>query len=107
MTPDDLSARYRDYIDVLNRQDWDRLNQHVAASVCHNGRQIGLEGYRAMLEGDFQAIPDLRFEIALMVAQPPRIASRLSFDCTPLGTLVRPAGSWAARAILRKRVLHL
>jgi predicted ester cyclase len=40
-----------------------------------------------MLEGDFDAIPDLRFEIALLIADPPLIASRLHFDCTPRGML--------------------
>ena len=45
---------------------------------------IGLSGYREMLEriaGD----PDLRFEIQLLVADPPHVASRLRFDCTPKG----------------------
>ena len=40
-----------------------------------------------MLEGDFRAIPDLRFEIELLISDPPRIASRLNFDCTPRGML--------------------
>ena len=40
-----------------------------------------------MLEGDFRAIPDLRFEIGLLVSDPPRVASRLNFDCTPRGML--------------------
>ncbi len=40
-----------------------------------------------MLERDFRAIPDLRFEIALLVSEPPRIASRLDFDCTPAASL--------------------
>jgi predicted ester cyclase len=40
-----------------------------------------------MLEGDFQAIPDLRFDIRLLVSEPPVVASRLHFDCTPAGLL--------------------
>ena len=40
-----------------------------------------------MLEADFRAIPDLRFAVALVVSQPPWIASRLRFDCTPVGLL--------------------
>ena len=40
-----------------------------------------------MLEEDFQAIPDLHFNIALLIAEPPRVACRLLFDCTPTGTL--------------------
>ncbi len=38
-------------------------------------------------EGDFRAIPDLHFDIHLLICEPPRIASRLRFDCTPTGIL--------------------
>ena len=40
-----------------------------------------------MLEGDFRAIPDLYFDIRLLISEPPRVASRLRFDCTPTGLL--------------------
>ncbi len=40
-----------------------------------------------MLKGDFRAIPDLYFNIELLLSDPPRIASRLHFDCTPTGIL--------------------
>lgn len=71
MTPGQLEDFYRGYIDCLNRQDWPRLGDFVHDAVAHNDRPLGLAGYRAMLEGDFRAIPDLRFTIALLVAQPP------------------------------------
>lgn len=87
MTPGQLEDFYRGYIDCLNRQDWPRLGDFVHDAVAHNDRPLGLAGYRAMLEGDFCAIPDLRFTIALLVAQPPNVASRLHFDCTPVGEL--------------------
>jgi predicted ester cyclase len=38
-----------------------------------------------MLERDFSEIPDLYFNIQLLISDPPYIASRLSFDCTPRG----------------------
>ena len=38
-----------------------------------------------MLEKDFFEIPDLRFTIQLLVSDPPYIASRLAFDCSPKG----------------------
>ena len=38
-----------------------------------------------MLERDFEEIPDLRFNIELMVCEPPLVASRLMFDCRPKG----------------------
>jgi predicted ester cyclase len=87
MGPGELAAAYRGYIDCLNRQDWPALGRFVHDRAEYNGEPIGLSGYRAMLERDFEAIPDLRFEIVLMVSEPPTIASRLSFDCTPVGDL--------------------
>ncbi len=85
MTEAELAAIYRDYIACLNEQDWPRLGHFVAHDVVHNGRPFGLAGYRAMLEGDFRAIPDLRFEVELVTCDPPNVAARLSFDCTPTG----------------------
>ncbi|ERI14094.1 putative ester cyclase [Ochrobactrum intermedium] len=83
-----LAEIYRDYIACLNRQDWDDLGLYVHEEAVHNGRALGLDGYRRMLEQDFEAIPDLRFNIELLVSDPPRIASRLQFDCTPKGMLL-------------------
>lgn len=83
MTKNELSDIYRDYIDCLNRQDWSSLGVFVADEACHNGRQIGLAGYRQMLEGDYRDIADLRSNVRLLIADPPFVASRLVFDCTP------------------------
>jgi predicted ester cyclase len=87
MTRGDLSDIYRGYIACLNNQDWPNLGMFVGEDVHYNGKRIGLSGYRAMLEGDFLAIPDLQFNIRLLISEPPRIASRLHFDCTPRGML--------------------
>ncbi len=87
MTRDALATFYRGYIDCLNRQGWDDLGEFVGADVVYNGARVGLSGYRAMLEDDFRAIPDLHFKIALLVSDPPLVASRLHFDCRPVGEL--------------------
>ncbi|WP_343313556.1 ester cyclase [Brucella sp. BE17] len=87
MTRDQLSDLYRRYIECLNRQDWERLHQFVHDEVEHNGNAFGLSGYRKMLQSDFRAIPDLNFKVDLLVSDPPRVASRLLFDCTPKGML--------------------
>ena len=87
MNPEELRQRYKGYIDCLNSQDWKRLEEFVDKDVEYNGKLISLSGYRKMLEGDFKAIPDLRFNIAILSADPPMIASRLDFDCTPIGML--------------------
>ena len=83
---DDLSALYRGYIDCVNAQDWASLGRFVGEDVTHNGRPLGLSGYRAMLEDDYRAIPDLHFNIELLACEPPLVAARLHFDCTPIGT---------------------
>lgn len=87
MDKHELGDIYRAYIDCLNRQDWQNLGRFVGDDVHYNGTRIGLSGYREMLEGDFRAIPDLFFDIDLLISDPPRIASRLRFDCTPVGVL--------------------
>lgn len=84
---------YERYIACLNARAWDRLADFVAAEAVHNGRLLGVDGYRAMLEGNCRDIPDLYFHVELVVADEGRIASRLRFDCTPvnefLGVRVR------------------
>lgn len=82
-----LSDIYRNYIACLNRQDWPNLGSFVDKDVHYNGAPVGLSGYRNMLEGDFLAIPDLHFDIRLLICASPHVASRLLFDCTPKGLL--------------------
>ena len=85
MTKNNLSDIYRAYIACLNQQDWPKLGQFVDENVARNGQRLGLSGYRRMLETDFHEIPDLRFNIQLLIADPPYVASRLAFDCSPKG----------------------
>ena len=82
-----LKDAYTGYIACLNRQDWSALGDFVDDEVHYNGERVGLAGYRKMLERDFSAIPDLRLVIDLLIAEPPHIAARLLFDCTPVGEL--------------------
>lgn len=76
---------YLAYIACLNAQDWSRLGDFVQADVRHNDRPLGLAGYRAMLENDFARIPDLRYEVELLVADVHCVGSRLRFNCSPQG----------------------
>ena len=80
-----LADIYRNYIACLNSQDWLRLGNFVHDNAQHNGKRIGLSGYIAMLEKDFNDIPDLHFNVQLLICEPPHIASRLLFDCAPQG----------------------
>jgi predicted ester cyclase len=83
-----LSAIYRDYIACLNKQDWPKLGQFVHDEAIHNGRRFGLSGYLEMLRRDFDEIPDLYFDVQMLISDPPYIASRLDFDCTPKGAFL-------------------
>lgn len=83
MTKDRLESVYRDYIACLNGRDLSGLERYVDEGATHNGRPLGVSGYREMLERDFADIPDLRFNIELLVVDPPYVASRLHFQCTP------------------------
>lgn len=80
-----LSDLYRGYIACLNERDWPVLGQFVAEDVEHNGRPLGLSGYRKMLVDDHLDIPDPSFRIERLVCEPPRVAARLRFDCHPGG----------------------
>ena len=107
MAEPSLKDIYHAYIACLNRQDWPNLGQFVGEAVRHNGRRLGLSGYRAMLEQDFRDIPDLYFNIALLICDPPFVASRLRFECTPTGHV-----PWAGREreksfLHRERVLRI
>jgi predicted ester cyclase len=76
---------YRNYIACLNEQDWPKLGQFVHDEVTHNRRLVGLSGYVEMLARDFDEIPDLYFDVELLICDPPFLASRIGFDCTPKG----------------------
>jgi len=85
MTDSELNDLYRDYLACLNRRDWPSLAQFVAHDVLHNGRPLGLSGYRQMLERDVEDVPDLQFNVEMITCDPPNVAARLAFDCTPAG----------------------
>jgi predicted ester cyclase len=81
----DLTKIYFGYIACLNGRDWAALGDFVDPAVVHNGRRLGIEGYRAMLESDYRLIPDLSFVVEQLVSNADFVAARLKFDCTPKG----------------------
>jgi predicted ester cyclase len=83
MAERDLPAIYRDYLACLNERRWDELGEFVADEVSYNGRQLTVHGYRAMLEADTRAIPDLQFWPELIVADDQIVSCRLFFQCNP------------------------
>ena len=85
MPQHDLPDAYRRYIACLNDRALDQLDEFVHGQVEYNGSLIGLAGYRRARERDFLEIPDLRFNIQMLVAEGSVIAARLIFDCAPAG----------------------
>ena len=85
MVATSLPDLYRAYINCLNRREWARLGDYVDDQVEHNGRLLKLSGYRQMLVKDFDDIPDLCFNIQLLICDPPHVAARLAFTCSPKG----------------------
>lgn len=83
-----LADRYRAYIACLNARDWARLGEFVHPAVVHNARHLHVDGYRQMLENDVAAIPDLQFNVEMLIVEGNRLASRLRFDCTPRGVFL-------------------
>jgi predicted ester cyclase len=81
-----LASIYQGYLACLNDQDWARLGEFVHEKAIHNGKVLGLRGYRAMLERDFEEIPDLHFSAEMLVCDPPYIGCRIVFQCSPKGT---------------------
>ncbi|ACI57898.1 protein of unknown function DUF1486 (plasmid) [Rhizobium leguminosarum bv. trifolii WSM2304] len=75
---------YERYIACLNARVWKGLGEFVADDVVHNGRLLGVDGYRAMLEENCREIPDLYFHVDLVVANESHVASRIRFDCAPI-----------------------
>jgi predicted ester cyclase len=88
MTDKSLEKLYRNYIECLNDRRLEDLGRFVDKAAVHNGQPLGLGGYRAMLEKDIRQIPDLLFQIELLIVDGPFVASRLRFDVTPGGNFL-------------------
>lgn len=79
------STFYRRYIDCLNSRNLGALSQFVNSQLTYNKQEMQLQDYIDLLNGNFKDIPDLFFEIGLLVCDDNKIASRLIFNCTPVG----------------------
>ena len=80
----DLRRHYLAYLDTLNERRFDDLVEYVADGLTYNDRPMTLQDYRDLLEGDVAAIPDLRFDVGILVVSDDRVACRIDFDCTPV-----------------------
>ncbi|WP_033287557.1 ester cyclase [Amycolatopsis jejuensis] len=79
----DLKTIYLGYLAALNERRFGDLDDFVHAEVTYNGEVLTRQQYAAMIDGDSQAIPDLRFDPQLLTTDGDLVACRLWFDCTP------------------------
>jgi predicted ester cyclase len=85
MDDGDLEKTYRSYIAVLNDRRLDDLDDFVHDQVIYNGERWSRDKYRSLLADDTRTIPDLHYEIQLLIADSTHVSCRLWFDCTPQG----------------------
>lgn len=75
---------YRNYIDCLNKGNMEQLSDYVHDELTYNGEKTTLKDYKEERLKERDAIPDLFYDIGLLVTNEDTIASRLNFNCTPL-----------------------
>jgi len=83
MTEAELEAHYRRYIGYLNDRRLDELDEFLHEELTYNGQPETRADYRERIAGDLAAIPDLYFDVQLIVVGGEQIACRLFFNCTP------------------------
>ena len=82
---DPLEPIYRSYIAMLNDRRFSDLDRFVHDELTYNGETWSREKYEELLSDSVRRIPDLHYDIALLVTGPDHVACRLWFDCTPVG----------------------
>jgi predicted ester cyclase len=85
MAEADKEARYRRYITYLNSRRVDELGEFVHEKLTYNGEPMTRRDYQNLIAGNIAAIPDLYFDVHLLVIEGDLIACRLNFRCTPQG----------------------
>ena len=78
-----LEDIYRSYIAALNDRRLDDLDRFVHDRLTYNNEEWTRAKYQALLADDVRRIPDLHYEIELLVAGSQHVACRLWFECTP------------------------
>ncbi|RAI43145.1 ester cyclase [Rhodoplanes roseus] len=78
-----LAYQYRRYLDCLNARRFDALDAFTHDTVVYNGETKTRAQYAELIAQACDAIPDLRFDIGLLVVEGDLVACRLEFRCTP------------------------
>jgi predicted ester cyclase len=83
MTDAQLEQRYRAYLAALNGRRFEELAHFVHDRLTYNDEPITRRQYSDLIAGDVAAIPDLVFDVGMLVVAGDEVACRLMFDCTP------------------------
>jgi len=75
---------YRNYIDCLNTGNIEQLSDFIHDELTYNGEKTTLKDYKKDRLKERDAIPDLFYDIGLLVTNEDTIACRLNFNCTPI-----------------------
>ena len=96
----ELEAHYRRYIGYLNSRRTDELGNFVQDERTYNGKSLTRRDYQTFIADDVATIPDLYFDVHLLVVNANRVAARIIFDCTPQRTFrgLEPTGKKASFA---------
>jgi predicted ester cyclase len=63
----DLRSIYMDYISSLNAKNYGQLSHYVHRDVVHNGKKLGVNGYRKLIQDSFESYTWLHFNVAMLV----------------------------------------
>jgi predicted ester cyclase len=83
MTTAELEQRYRAYLAALNERRFEDLDQFVHDRLTYNDEPMTRRQYRDLIADDVAAVPDLVFDVGMLVVADYEVACRLMFDCTP------------------------
>lgn len=84
MSDTDLRAFYDRYIAALNAHEFDRVDEFIAEEVTLNGAPGSRDDVRAVLTGDAEAVPDLRWRLDSLIIDGERLGARLTNFGTPV-----------------------
>lgn len=76
---DGLKRVYRDYIATILAKDLDRLSMYVSDEVVHNGKKLGLEGYKDLISRNIIET-GVRIDIKRLIADEKTVAAVLVFS---------------------------
>ena len=115
MSKPDLGQFYDRYIAALNAHEFHRMPEFIADSVTLNGNPGSRADVMAVLTGDAEAVPDLRWRLDSLIIDGDRLGARLTNFGTParewLG--VAPSGKsfevteYAVYTVRNGRFIHM